>query len=118
LEAAFAMQPADEWVQRLRGHGIAAQRRVPVAELMQDPYVRKRGLSVSQEVEGVGETTTPGLPVTLSRTPMRVGDPPRQPGSDAPAILDELGMSEQLAKLEKAWVLQVHDLNPAWGAAM
>jgi crotonobetainyl-CoA:carnitine CoA-transferase CaiB-like acyl-CoA transferase len=81
---------------------------------MLDPYVRGRGLSVSQQVEGVGETTAPGLPVRLSRTPMRLGDPPRQPGSDATVILQELGMGEELPKLEKAWVLQVNDLNSAW----
>jgi hypothetical protein len=47
---------------------------------------------------------------------MRLGDPPRQPGSDAASILDELGMADRLGKLEKAWVLQVNDLNPAWAA--
>jgi crotonobetainyl-CoA:carnitine CoA-transferase CaiB-like acyl-CoA transferase len=85
---------------------------------MLDPSVRKRGLSVTQTVEGVGETTAPGLPVRFSRTPMRIGDPPRQPGSDASAILAELGMSDRLEKLERAWVLQVHDLNPAWSTGM
>jgi len=103
-------------VARLRAAGIAAQARVPVAELMTDPYVRQRGLSVAQEVEGVGETIAPGLPVKLSRTPMRVGDPPRRPGSNAADILAELGMHNELDKLENAWVLQVNDLPPAWRA--
>jgi crotonobetainyl-CoA:carnitine CoA-transferase CaiB-like acyl-CoA transferase len=116
LEMQFAREPASVWVERLREQGISAQMRVPVAELMVDPYVRQRGLSVTQQVVGVGETTAPGLPVRLSRTPMRLGDPPRQPGSDAANILDELGMSDRLAKLEQAWVLQVNDLNPAWAA--
>jgi formyl-CoA transferase/CoA:oxalate CoA-transferase len=116
LESAFKTEPAKVWVDRLRQHGIPAHLRVPIAEIMVDPYVRKRGLSVTQEVEGVGQTTAPGLPVRLSRTPMRLGDAPRQPGSDAPVILDELGMSDRLTKLEKAWVLQVNDLNPAWAA--
>jgi len=114
LERQFGECPAHVWVDRLNAKGIAAQVRVPVAELMNDPYVRQRGLSVTQEVEGVGETTAPGLPITLSRTPMRVGDPPRRPGSDAPTILDELGMADELDKLERAWVLQVRDLPPAW----
>jgi len=116
LESQFATCPAQVWIDRLAQHGIPAHARVPVAELMLDPYVRERGLSVSQDVEGVGETTSPGIPVRLSRTPMRVGDPPRRPGSDAPRILAELGMAEELDKLEQAWVLQVHDLPPAWRA--
>jgi crotonobetainyl-CoA:carnitine CoA-transferase CaiB-like acyl-CoA transferase len=114
LEARFRTEPAEVWVRRLRDHGLSAQVRVPVAELMEDNYVRSRGLSVTQEVDGVGATTAPGLPVRLSRTPMRLGDPPRKPGSDAAAILEELGMSDALAKLERAWVLQVNDLNSAW----
>jgi crotonobetainyl-CoA:carnitine CoA-transferase CaiB-like acyl-CoA transferase len=114
LEARFKQEPANVWVQRLQQHGIPAQMRVPVDELMVDPYVVKRGLSVSQQVEGVGETTAPGLPVRLSRTPMRVGVVKGRPGSDAPAILAELGLQEELPKLEKAWVLQVNDLPNAW----
>jgi crotonobetainyl-CoA:carnitine CoA-transferase CaiB-like acyl-CoA transferase len=116
LQTEFAKQPADVWVERLRKHRIPAQMRVPVAELMVDDYVRQRGLSVTQQVDGAGEATAPGLPVRLSRTPMRLGQPPHQPGSDAASILEELGMSDRLAKLEHAWVLQVHDLNPAWAA--
>ena len=63
---------------------------------------------------GVGDTTAPGLPVRLSRTPMRLGDPPRRPGSDAPAILKEVGLEAELSKLENSWVLQVKDLPAAW----
>jgi crotonobetainyl-CoA:carnitine CoA-transferase CaiB-like acyl-CoA transferase len=115
LEKKFATDTADTWVSRLRSAGISAQAHVTVAELMQDSYVQKRGLSVSQVVEGVGETTAPGVSVSLSRTPMRVGETPRRPGSDAPQILEEIGMADQLSRLEKAWVLQVNDLPPAWG---
>jgi crotonobetainyl-CoA:carnitine CoA-transferase CaiB-like acyl-CoA transferase len=114
LESSFRKEPADLWVKRLRERGLAAQRRIAVAELMQDDYVRRRGLSVTQEVDGVGPTTAPGLPVRLSRTPMRLGDPPHQPGSDAAAILQELDMQDAMAKLHRAWVLQVDDLPPAW----
>jgi crotonobetainyl-CoA:carnitine CoA-transferase CaiB-like acyl-CoA transferase len=116
LETQFAQGSAADWVARLTAAGIAAHARVPVAKLMVDPDVQRRGLSVSQTVEGVGETTAPGVPVRLSRTPMRVGKPPVQPGSDAPRILAELGLSKELEALENAWVLQVHDLPPAWRA--
>jgi crotonobetainyl-CoA:carnitine CoA-transferase CaiB-like acyl-CoA transferase len=114
LEAKFSQEPATVWVQRLQAHGIPAQMRVPVGELMVDPYVIQRGLSVSQQVEGVGETTAPGLPVRLSRSPMRLGVVTGRPGSDAANVLAELGLQEELPKLEKAWVLQVNDLPSAW----
>ena len=118
LEGSFKSASAQAWVQRLHERGIAAQVRVPIADLMKDAYVVQRCLAVHQDVEGVGDTTAPGVPVRLSRTPMRIGDVPRRPGADAAAILKELGLEGELPKLEKAWVLQVHDLAPAWGAAM
>lgn len=114
LERDFARASADVWVARLCKQGIAAQMRVPVAELMKDPYVSKRGLSVTQHIQDVGDTTAPGLPVRLSRTPMRLGDPPHRPGSDAASILEQIGLADELPKLEQAWVLQVNDLPPAW----
>jgi crotonobetainyl-CoA:carnitine CoA-transferase CaiB-like acyl-CoA transferase len=113
LSTAFEGGQAGVWVQRLRRAGIAAQAVVPVSDLMQDAYVRQRGLAVSQEVEGIGMTTAPGLSVRLSRTPMRLGEPHR-PGADAAKILGRIGMADALPKLEKAWVLQVNDLPPAW----
>jgi len=114
LDSAFATETVETWVGRLRKAGIAAQAVVSVGELMQDAYVRKRGLSVSQEVEGVGPTTAPGLSVQLSRTPMRLGEVTHRPGADAAKILERIGMADELPKLEKAWVLQVNDLPPAW----
>jgi len=114
LEVKFKQEPATVWVERLQQHGIPAQMRVPVEELMVDPYVIQRGLSVSQQVDGGGETTAPGLPARLSRTPMRLGAVTGRPGSDAANILAELGLQEELPKLEKAWVLQVNDLPSAW----
>jgi crotonobetainyl-CoA:carnitine CoA-transferase CaiB-like acyl-CoA transferase len=114
LEVKFKQEPAHVWVERLQQHGVPAQMRVPVDELMVDAYVIQRGLSVSQQVDGVGETTAPGLPAKLSRTPMRLGAVTGRPGSDAANILAELGLQEELPKLEKAWVLQVNDLPAAW----
>jgi crotonobetainyl-CoA:carnitine CoA-transferase CaiB-like acyl-CoA transferase len=114
LSDAFVKETAATWVQRLRDADIAAQEVVPVADLMQDPYVKQRGLSITQEVEDVGTTTAPGVPIRFSRTPMRVGDTPRRPGSDAAKILERIGMADELPMLEKAWVLQTQDLPSAW----
>jgi len=93
---------------------VSAHAVVPVAELMADPWVRSQGLSITQTVEDVGDVTMPGLSVRLSDTPMRLGGPPHRPGSDAEAILRELGMVEALPALARAWVLQTSDLPLAW----
>src|SRR5690606_665763 len=113
LEEKFGAGKAAGWVQSVRDAGLSAQEVVHGKDLMVDPYVKARGLSVTQDVEGVGLTTAPGVSVRLSRTPMRVGEP-RQPGGDAKAILAELGMADELEKLERAWVLQSQDLPKAW----
>ncbi len=115
LCTAFAQGTVAECVARLREAGVSAHAVVPLAALMADPESRARGLSVHQEVEGVGACTMPGLSVHLSETPMRLGDPPRRPGSDAVAVLRDLGLEALLPNLEKAWVLRVSDLPPAWG---
>jgi crotonobetainyl-CoA:carnitine CoA-transferase CaiB-like acyl-CoA transferase len=114
LEEGFARAPASVWVERLRTAGIAAHEKVTVAELMVDPSVRERRLSVTQHIEGVGDATMPGLSVHLSRTPLRLGDRCHRPGSDGPAILEELGLADKLEALEKSWVLRVRGLPPAW----
>jgi crotonobetainyl-CoA:carnitine CoA-transferase CaiB-like acyl-CoA transferase len=116
LEEDFFHAAAAVWVERLTKVGIAAHEKVTVAELMADPTVRRRGLSITQEVEGVGAVTMPGLSVHLSGTPMRLGDRCHQPGADARAILTDLGLVEQLQTLENAWVIQTKNLPPAWGS--
>jgi crotonobetainyl-CoA:carnitine CoA-transferase CaiB-like acyl-CoA transferase len=115
LAARFAAEPVRDMASRLEQAGVAAHRVVEVAELMGDEGVRKAGLSVTQEVEGAGACTMPGLSFHLSGTPARLGDPPQRPGADAPAILAELGLGDRLAALERAWAVRVSDLPPAWG---
>lgn len=114
LEAQFAGLPAATWVERLRKAGVSAHAVTPLAEVMTDPRVRAHGLSVTQTVDDVGDVTMPGLSVRLSGTPMRLGGPPRRPGSDAEQILKELGISDRLPALERAWALQTSNLPPAW----
>ncbi len=114
LEGHFATQPAEAWVQRLCEAGISAHRVTPVADVMRDGSARKRGLSISQLVDEVGETTAPGISIRLSRTPLRAGDPPRRPGSDAAEILREIGMEDELPSLSRRWVLQTDDLPKPW----
>ncbi len=113
LETRFGQSTAQSWVERLTAARISAHAVVPVKELMIDPDVRQRGLSVTQPV-GEDIAVMPGLSIRLSDTPMRLGDCVHQPGSDAPAILAELDMADELSKLEKAWVLQASDLPPVW----
>jgi len=114
LEAAFATGGAADLAARLAGAGIAAHVVVPLAELMTDPLVRARGLSVTQEVAGAGACTMPGVSPRLSDTPALAGHPPRRPGEDARQILASVGMADRLDELERGWVVRATDLPAAW----
>ena len=114
LEAAFAAEGASGLVARLTGAGVAAHVVMPVAELMTDTGVRARGLSVTQDVEGVGSCTMPGVSPRLSDTPALVGSPPRRPGEDAIQVLAAAGLTDRLDALERGWVVRATDLPAAW----
>ena len=114
LESRFAQAPAAVWVERLAAAGLAAHAVAELKELMLDAWVRQHGLSVTQVSEEAGEVTMPGLSVTLSDTPARLGNPARRPGADALDILGEIGMAGEAERLERAWALQLHDLPSGW----
>jgi hypothetical protein len=76
--------------------------------------VRGQGLSITQVSEEVGEVNMPGVSMRLSDTPMRVGEPARQPGADAELVLKDLGMADALPTLGRAWTLQTENLPTGW----
>jgi crotonobetainyl-CoA:carnitine CoA-transferase CaiB-like acyl-CoA transferase len=99
LEERFRQQTVEEWVACLNRGRVGAHRVMQVESLMDDPWVRAHGLSLTQHFDGLGDMTMPGVAARLSRTPLRVGAPVHPVGSDAPAILTALGLSDQLDQL-------------------
>jgi crotonobetainyl-CoA:carnitine CoA-transferase CaiB-like acyl-CoA transferase len=114
LEDAFAADTAQAVVARLADAGVAAHVVVPIADLMTDAVVCARGLSVSQDVAGVGSCTMPGVSPRLSDTPALAGHPPHRPGEDARKVLASVGLADRLDALERGWVVRATDLPPAW----
>jgi len=114
LEGAFATGTARDVAARLADAGVAAHVVVPIADLMTDAVVRARGLSVTQEVAGVGSCTMPGVSPRLSETPALAGHPPHRPGEDARKILASVGLADRLDALERGWVVRATDLPAAW----
>ncbi|MGE3073036.1 MAG: CaiB/BaiF CoA transferase family protein [Dehalococcoidia bacterium] len=106
LEAVFATGTMAEWVSKLRAAGAGAHEIVlDYRELMEDPWVVKRGLSITREHEGLGPVTTIAPSPKLSRTPAVPGRPAPIPGSDAASILADIGMLGDLDRLVKAGVI-------------
>jgi crotonobetainyl-CoA:carnitine CoA-transferase CaiB-like acyl-CoA transferase len=107
LEERFARQPVAVWLERLRGRSIGAHGLVRMRELMEDPWAKAHGLSVTQEVEGVGRVQMPGVAPRMSRTPLRVGAPVRPPGADLPEVLAEHGLGDRMPELIRAGAVRM-----------
>ncbi len=106
LEQRLRGRAVAAWVEMLTPAGIGAHRVVPdVAELMEDPWVRAHGLSITRDHDEIGPITTTGPSPRLSRTPPAPGRPAPKPGSDAAGILAGIGMLGDLDRLVKAGVV-------------
>jgi crotonobetainyl-CoA:carnitine CoA-transferase CaiB-like acyl-CoA transferase len=99
LATRFASRPVAEWVSALTGAGLGAHAVVPVAQIVQDPWVVAHGLAVTREHRGGDMITTIGPPARLSRTPVTPGRPVSPPGGDAAEILGRIGLADRLADL-------------------
>jgi crotonobetainyl-CoA:carnitine CoA-transferase CaiB-like acyl-CoA transferase len=114
LEERFRLRPVSEWVSALQAAGVGAHRVVGLAELMTDPLVRSRELSITQSSEEVGEVTLPGIAISMSATPLRIGEPVRQPGADAVRVLARIGLADSVDDLARRWAVQTAGLPPGW----
>jgi len=81
---------ADEAVRALRGAGLAASTVNSVADLAREPHLWSRGDLVRRSDPEMGESVTQGIVPLLSRTPGRLTDWSRRPGSDNDAVLGAL----------------------------
>ncbi|HEX6208365.1 MAG TPA: CaiB/BaiF CoA-transferase family protein [Actinomycetota bacterium] len=89
LEEIFATQPRDEWVERLAGLETCVGPVLDMAEAMEDPQVRHRGLAeVDGEVVGPGPT----LRVSGAEADLR---PAPGLGEHTEEVLRETGLSDE-----------------------
>lgn len=116
LERQFRDKPVREWVSLLNGAGVSAHAVVKeVIDLMSDPIVLAHGLSVTRFHQDFGPVTTTGPAAVLSGTPMSVGRPSPRPGSDAAAVLAEIGMADELERLIRDRVIVVEGVRAHTG---
>lgn len=112
LETAFAAEPAETWVARLRAAGIGAHEIVRLPGLLDEPYVVSTGLSVRQVSEEAGDVVMPGPAILLDGERLPAGRAVRRPGGDGAEVLGEL--HADLEPLESGWVVQTRDLPAGW----
>ncbi|MDR1998850.1 MAG: CoA transferase [Frankiaceae bacterium] len=90
LAGAFGAAPAAQWVDRAREAGIGAHELRTVRQIMDDPWARQRGLSITREHAGIGLVDTVGAVPQLSGTPLVPGRPAPMRDADAAEILQQL----------------------------
>lgn len=81
----------DEIITRLRAHGVPCTQVRSVAEALDDPHLRARGMVVDIPQPELGHVRTLGNPIKLSRTPAVIDRPPPALGEHNADVLTALG---------------------------
>jgi len=114
IAAAVVEHSASHWVELLHSAGIGAHRVVRLPELLEDAYVAASGLRLEQESPEVGAVVMPGPVITVNGARLAAGRVAGAPGSDALAILAEVGREGDAAELEAGWIIQSAAAPAGW----
>ncbi len=107
LEEAFARQPAQYWLDRLREYDVPASLVRNYSEVADDEQAIVNGYIVEQENPRLGPQKIVGLHVQLSETPGAVGAPAPLLGEHTFEVLRSMGIDEgRLIQLAEAGVIK------------
>jgi len=111
LQAIFATQPRAHWLKLLEAAGTQFAPVNSLAEALQEPHLRARGMAIALDAPG-GTLTQAGPPVRLG--PFAPPDPAVLPGTHTGEVLRDLGLSEtEITALAPAPVRQTGPSTPA-----
>jgi formyl-CoA transferase len=107
LEAAFAGDTTERWIERLRAAGVPCGPVRTIDAAHASEQARARGMSVSLGEHDGRERFVVGVPAKLSRTPWRVRGWAAGYGDHGADVLREAGFDEgEIARLARDGVLQ------------
>lgn len=105
LEAVLKTRPAAHWVAALNAKGVPTGPVLGVAEALEDPQLRDRGLIGTVQLAGE-EIALPGAPVQVNGTRPQPAAPPPALGADTDRVLQDLGLSPaEISALREEGVL-------------
>jgi crotonobetainyl-CoA:carnitine CoA-transferase CaiB-like acyl-CoA transferase len=89
----FRRKPSDDWLSLLAAAGVPAGPVLTVAEMLEHPQVRARGMVVETRHPKAGATRAIGCPLKLSTTPPSVRRPAPLYGEHTREVLLEFGLA-------------------------
>lgn len=105
LEAVLTTRPAAHWVAALNAEGVPTGPVLGVAEALEDPQLRDRGLIGRVEIAGE-EIALPTSPVRVDGARPQPAAPPPALGADTDRVLQDLGLSaSELSALREEGVI-------------
>ena len=106
LVARFGQATATTWVDRLHAAGVSASLNFDFAtEVMEDHVVKRRGLSIVRQHEGVGEVRSIGPGARLSRTPVQPAFAAPPAGWHSRELVAEAGLGDEFEELRAKGVV-------------
>jgi crotonobetainyl-CoA:carnitine CoA-transferase CaiB-like acyl-CoA transferase len=101
IAAVMATRPRDEWLAILDAAGTQFAPVLTIAQALDDPHNRARGMVLDLPVPGGGTVRHTGTPIHLSATPAATPHVARPAGADTRVVLAGLGYSSaQIDALE------------------
>jgi CoA:oxalate CoA-transferase len=90
VESAFRGRTTEEWLQRLRDHGVPAAPILSVDAVVADPQVRQRDMVIEVEHPRHGRLPTVGTPIKVQGVPRLTPTPPPRLGQHTDDVLTTL----------------------------
>lgn len=95
LREIFLTRDRDEWIRLFRERGTQGAPVLSLAEAVDDPHNRARGVILETEDGHGNAVTTVGPLIKLSETPGAIRFTARMPGADSHAILSQAGFAPE-----------------------
>ncbi len=95
IDRRVAAKTSAEWIARLNAAGVPCGPIYAIDEMFADPQVEHIGIVRSVERPDGPMLRVLGQPLSLSRTPSRIGAPPPERGQHTEEVLEEFGFSAQ-----------------------